>query len=310
MKSNTGPISIISEHCLSADENAILALLVCAVDPKIGGVLLFGHEETANEAAVKCLAALLPPLIEKRCCRPGRGGFTGGAGHRAGGRHFLIKPRPLVTVPADCRAENRYGDHEESVHARVCPDFCPNLLAAVDQGVLYVPQINRLGADLREKIFAAFRERLVHVEGDEWPTSFLLIASVDSEAHGLTRRELDCFGLYANRAESPAEDSCCRNRQDHSAPMSWLGENPYGLLPAANKLLPAVQVPGHIQERLAAFSGSNEDDPQKLRSKLQTAACALAALCGRKMVSGKDLDRSAKMILQTPPQQIDFVIKC
>ena len=175
-------------------------------------------------------------------------------------------------------------------------------------------KINRLGADLREKIFTAFRERLVHVERHgksyQWPTSFLLIASVDSEAHGLTRRELDCFGLYANRAESPAEDSCCRNRQDRSAPMSWLGENPYGLLPAANKLLPAVQVPGHIQERLAAFSGSNEDDPQKLRSKLQTAACALAALCGRKMVSGKDLDRSAKMILQTPPQQIDFVIKC
>jgi magnesium chelatase subunit D len=299
MKSNTEPISILSGHCLSPDENAILALLVYAVDPKIGGVLLVGHEDTANKAAVKCLAALLSPLIEKRCCRPGRDGFPGGVGHRAGGRHFLIKPRPLVTIPADCRAENLSGDHEESDHVRVCSDFCPNLLAAVDQGVLYVPQINRLGADLREKIFAAFRERLVHVEGDEWPSSFLLVASVDSEAHGLTRQELDCFGLYANRAESPSEDSWCRNRKDLSAPMSWLGENPYGLLPAANKLLPAVQVPGHIQERLAAFPGSNEDDPQKLRSKLQTAARALAALCGRKMVSGKDLDRTATMVLPT-----------
>jgi hypothetical protein len=130
MKSNTNLIGILAEHGFSAGEEAILALLLSAVDPIIGGVLLVGHEEKANEAAIKCLAALLPPVIEKRRFHSGR----------SGGRHFSIKPRPLVTIPADFRTENLDGDHEESDHAPVCPHFCPDLLTAADQGVLYVPQ--------------------------------------------------------------------------------------------------------------------------------------------------------------------------
>ncbi|MEW6521660.1 MAG: hypothetical protein AB1461_19870 [Thermodesulfobacteriota bacterium] len=305
MKSNTDPEIIPPEHCFPASADAILALLLCAVDPKIGGVLLVGNEETANEAAVKCLSALLPPLIEKRCYHLGRGGFTGRVGHHSGSRHFLIKPRPLVTLPVDLRGEDINGGDDELDRMPICPDFCTNLLAAADQGVLHVPKINHRDADLREKIFTAFHHRQVHIE---WrgkcyfrPSAFLLVASVDSmELGGLSQRELDYFGLCVNGVHPLPENTWRRESQFRSEQMSLFGENPYGLLPAAKKLLPEVQIPDHIQERIATFSRTNEDAAQQKEcNTLQKAARALAALNARKIVTGEDLDRTAKLVLPT-----------
>jgi magnesium chelatase subunit D len=307
-------------HYLSENEDAILALLLCAIDREIGGILLHGREETVNEAAVRYLADLLPPLIEKRCCHPRRGGFPGGGCQCNDGRHIAVKPRPLVILPADLRAEDFICNQAEATQVQMCPDFCPNLIAAAHQGVLYVPKINHLETNLRQRILAAFHDRKVRVEWQGevryWPCSFLLVASIDSVASVLSPQELDCFGLYVNEIKQSPEvaESWRVNSQAHTSTMPWLGENPYELLSAAKELLSAVQVPAHIQERLGTFPGPEADKAKKLRNTLRKAACSMAALRGEKIVSGEDVERTAKMVLpimalsKRSPSQMNTVV--
>ena len=136
------------------------ALLLNAVDPSIGGVLIKGQKGTAKSTAVRSLAALLPPLtaIDGCCyhCAPDQPASMCGECHdrfeqgQIGEECSLAMP--LVELPLGATEDRVVGTIELQETLRTGErHFEAGLLAAANRGILYVDEVNLL-EDAFEKI--------------------------------------------------------------------------------------------------------------------------------------------------------------
>ena len=151
-------------------EEAKLALLLNAVDPAIGGVLMRGHKGSAKTTLARGLAALLPgsgPFVELPI------GAT--------------EDRLVGTI--DLRAALTSGERH----------FHPGLLSACDGGVLYVDEVNLLPDHLVDLLLDVAASGVNRVEREgishEHPSRFVLIGSMNAEEGELRPQLLDRFGL-------------------------------------------------------------------------------------------------------------------
>ncbi len=165
------PFSAIIGH-----DQLRLALLLCAVRPEIGGVLIRGEKGTAKSTAVRGLAALLP------------------AGASAAGRARLVElpigaTEDRVIGSLDLQRVLRDGEHA----------FSPGLLARAHGGVLYVDEVNLLHDHLVDLLLDAAAMGRVHIERDGVSHShearFVLIGTMNPEEGELRPQLLDRFGL-------------------------------------------------------------------------------------------------------------------
>ena len=125
-----------------------LALLLNAVSPAIGGVLVRGEKGTAKSTMVRGLAALLPPVsVVPGCpysCDPADPDPVCPAGphHGAGG---VMRPVTLAELPGGATEDRLAGSLDiERVLTAGTTAFQPGLLAAAHRGVLYVDEVNLL----------------------------------------------------------------------------------------------------------------------------------------------------------------------
>jgi magnesium chelatase subunit D len=151
-------------------DEAKLALLLNAVDPAIGGVLMRGHKGSAKTTLARGLAALLPgsgPFVELPI------GAT--------------EDRLVGTI--DLRAALTSGERH----------FHPGLLSACDGGVLYVDEVNLLPDHLVDLLLDVAASGVNRVEREgishEHPSRFVLIGSMNPEEGELRPQLLDRFGL-------------------------------------------------------------------------------------------------------------------
>jgi magnesium chelatase subunit D len=151
-------------------DEARLALLLNAVDPAIGGVLMRGHKGSAKTTLARGLAALLPgsgPFVELPI------GAT--------------EDRLVGTI--DLRAALTSGERH----------FHPGLLNACDGGVLYVDEVNLLPDHLVDLLLDVAASGVNRVEREgishEHPSRFVLIGSMNPEEGELRPQLLDRFGL-------------------------------------------------------------------------------------------------------------------
>ena len=166
------PFSAIVGH-----DQLRLALLLCAVRPEIGGVLIRGEKGTAKSTAVRGLAALLSAA-------------TGSDGAGAG----------LVEMPLGATEDRVIGSLDLQ---RVLRDgehaFSPGLLARAHGGVLYVDEVNLLHDHLVDVLLDAAAMGRVHIERDGISHShearFVLIGTMNPEEGELRPQLLDRFGL-------------------------------------------------------------------------------------------------------------------
>jgi len=184
-----------------------LAMICSAVDPTIGGVLVFGDRGTGKSTAVRALAALLPPMhavvgcryacdpeLEEALCEECR--------ERA--RHGPLKhklvPVPVVDMPLGVTEDRVVGalDLERALSQGV-KAFEPGLLARANRGFLYIDEVNLLEDHLVDLLIdvAASGENLVEREGlsVRHPARFVLIGSGNPEEGELRPQLLDRFGL-------------------------------------------------------------------------------------------------------------------
>ncbi|MDT7743136.1 MAG: magnesium chelatase subunit, partial [Actinomycetota bacterium] len=125
-----------------------LALLLSAVDPGIGGVLVRGEKGTAKSTIVRALAALLPEVT----VRAGdRFGVDVDAGEESPDGPFgpdaPVERRParLVELPVGASEDRLIGSLDlQEVLAHGRGSVAPGLLAAAHRGVLYVDEVNLL----------------------------------------------------------------------------------------------------------------------------------------------------------------------
>lgn len=159
-----------------------LALILCAVHPGIGGVLVRGEKGTAKSTVVRALTALLPEVGEGRRAR-------------------------LVELPVGATEDRVVGSIDlEKVLRDGERAFQPGLLADAHQGVLYVDEVNLLHDHLVDVLLDAAAMGRVHVERDgvshSHPAKFVLVGTMNPEEGELRPQLLDRFGLAVDVAAS------------------------------------------------------------------------------------------------------------
>lgn len=183
------------------------ALLVAAVDPTIGGVLVLGDRGTGKSTAIRSLASLLPPIETVAGCRfncaPGASHAGGGTCPDCGAKvETAVEARSVAVVdlPLGATEDRIVGALDlERALTRGEKVFEPGLLARAHRGFLYIDEVNLLEDHLVDLLLdvAASGENVVEREGlsIRHPSRFVLVGSGNPEEGDLRPQLLDRFGL-------------------------------------------------------------------------------------------------------------------
>ncbi|MBX9991776.1 magnesium chelatase ATPase subunit I [Phreatobacter oligotrophus] len=293
------------------------ALLVAAVDPRIGGVLITGDRGTGKSTAVRGLAAILPPLrVVADCpyrCGPGDSPECCPHCSSAATRTLGTGPVPVVDLPLGATEDRVVGalDIEEAlVHGR--KRFEPGLLARANRGFLYVDEVNLLEDHLVDLLLdvAASGENIVEREGlsVRHPARFVLIGSGNPEEGELRPQLLDRFGLSVE-VTSP-DDIDLRveavkrresfDRDANAFHATWAREQQRlaRRIAAARKRLDAIEVTDMMRRAIAGLCIKLGTDGLRGELTLIRAARALAALEGDTAIAANHLRQAAPLALR------------
>ncbi|TGD98767.1 magnesium chelatase ATPase subunit I [Methylobacterium nonmethylotrophicum] len=277
------------------------ALLVAAVDPTVGGVLVFGDRGTGKSTAVRALAALLPPMrAVAGCaysCDPVEAGTLCSAcsARRAQGLAVQTVPVPVVDLPLGATEDRVVGalDIGRALGAGE-KAFEPGLLARANRGFLYIDEVNLLEDHLVDLLLdvAASGVNTVEREGLSLrhPARFVLVGSGNPEEGELRPQLLDRFGLavqVATPTDLASRVTIVRRRDAYERDPAgfadeWeeaeilLGRQ----IVAARARLPDVAVPDAVLEAAARLCLALGTDGLRGELTLMRTARALASLDG------------------------------
>src|SRR5271165_145649 len=297
-----------------------LALLIAAVDSKVGGVLAFGDRGSGKSTAVRALAALLPKMkVVVGCrynCDPDRPTeFCDDCRARAAnsGLKSAQVAVPVVDLPLGATEDRVVGALDlERALARGEKAFEPGLLARAHRGFLYIDEANLLEDHLVDLLLdvAASGENVVEREGlsVRHPARFVLVGSGNPEEGELRPQLLDRFGLsvevktpttLAERVEVVRRrDAFDRDPHGFAAGWSPADAEIRDRLLAAQARLASVDVPTSVLESAALLCMTIGSDGLRGELTLMRAARALAALDDVPVVAEGHLRRVAPMALR------------
>jgi magnesium chelatase subunit I len=292
-----------------------LAILVAAVDPSVGGVLIFGDRGTGKSTAVRALAALLPKMrVVVGChygCDPAKPGCEGCDALKA--KKFALVPVPVVDLPLGATEDRVVGalDIERALTQGV-KAFEPGLLARANRGFLYIDEVNLLEDHLVDLLIdvAASGENVVEREGlsVRHPARFVLVGSGNPEEGELRPQLIDRFGLAVDvktPTDLPTRVEVVKRRDAFDRePAAFIErwhkdeDRTRRRIVAARKRLADVVVPDAALERAAQLCMALGTDGLRGELTLMRAARSLAALDGVKTVGDEQLKRIAKPALR------------
>ncbi|BBY91118.1 hypothetical protein MGALJ_07870 [Mycobacterium gallinarum] len=273
------PFSAIVGH-----DRLRLALLLCAVRPEIGGVLIRGEKGTAKSTAVRGLAAVLA----------------------------AVDGAALVELPIGATEDRVVGSIDlqkvlrDGEHA-----FSPGLLARAHGGVLYVDEVNLLHDHLVDVLLDAAAMGRVHVERDGVSHShdarFVLVGTMNPEEGELRPQLLDRFGLTVDVHASRDVDvrvEVVRQRMAFEADPAGFAERYaeadaelVGRIAAARARLSSVSLPDSELRRIAALCAAFDVDGMRADLVVARTAVAHAAWRGADTVAEEDIRVAAELAL-------------
>ena len=177
---------------LVGQEKLKTGLLLNAVDPAIGGILVSGQKGTGKSTAVRALARVLPQIeVIKDCpynCAPDE--FDNlciqcAENYRAGHTFETEwRPMPLVELPLSATEDRVVGTlHIEQVLKTGTRRFEPGLLASANRGILYVDEVNLLDDHLVDVLLDAAASGVNRVERESisyaHPSRFMLVGTMN-----------------------------------------------------------------------------------------------------------------------------------
>ena len=295
-------------------------IILAAVDPAIGGVLVFGDRGTGKSTAVRALAALLPPMTVVDGCRYGCDPASSSRlcsecqdRARSGPLTSHSAPVPVVDLPLGASEDRVVGALDlERALSRGEKAFEPGLLARANRGFLYVDEVNLLEDHLVDLLIdvAASGENVVERDGlsVRHPARFVLVGSGNPEEGELRPQLLDRFGLSVEvktPTELPVRIDVVRRRDSYERDpeafiAAWHEADTtlrHAIL-AARARLSEVEVPDAVLELSAKLCIALGTDGLRAELTLMRAARALAAFQGDAVVTSAHLRRIAPPALR------------
>ncbi|HKE75825.1 MAG TPA: ATP-binding protein [Acidimicrobiales bacterium] len=254
---------------------ARLALLLAAIDPGIGGVLLRGDKGSAKSTLARGLAGMLP----------------GGA--------------PFVELPLGATEDRVLGTIDlKAALTEGATQFRPGLLASAHGGVLYVDEVNLLPDHLVDVLLDVAASGLNRVERDgvshSHPARFVLVGSMNPEEGELRPQLLDRFGLSVE-IRSPndplARAEVVRRRLTHDAGKQVDGSEGDIVLRARLAAAMPADLPDPVVEFASRLAVSIGAEGLRADLVLCRAAAAFAGWEGRATARTSDVERVAGLAL-------------
>ncbi|QYX81027.1 putative cobaltochelatase [Streptomyces akebiae] len=291
-----------------------LALLLNAVSPAVGGVLVRGEKGTAKSTAVRALAALLPEVEVVVGCRFSCDPVKPDPACPDGPHEpaFETRPSRMVELPVGASEDRLVGalDIERALSEGV-KAFEPGLLADAHRGILYVDEVNLLHDHLVDLLLDAAAMGASYVEREgvsvRHAARFLLVGTMNPEEGELRPQLLDRFGLTVEVAASREPDQrveVVRRRlayDDDPAGFAarWADEEAdvRQRVVAARELLSSVVLGDGALRQIAATCAAFEVDGMRADIVMARTATALAAWNGRTEVLAEDVRRAALLAL-------------
>jgi len=295
------------------------ALLLNAVHPLIGGVLIRGERGTAKSTAARGLAALLPAIeAVDACpfaCRPDQPAGLCSSCRRAaetGELPVSMRDTPFVDLPVSATEDRVVGtlDIEQAIQKGE-RHFEPGILAAANRGVLYVDEVNLLDDHVVDLLLdsAAMGVNVVEREGVsvQHPSRFVLVGSMNPEEGDLRPQLLDRFahavdvvGIHQPRERveilrrrTRFEQDSTRFGADFAEEARQLGQR----ITAARRLYESVTYTDRDLYTIAALTSSFSVDGHRADIVILKTARAQAAFEGRDHITDRDILLAAELAL-------------
>ncbi|HSV85747.1 MAG TPA: ATP-binding protein [Levilinea sp.] len=296
------------------------ALVLNAVDPRIGGVLIRGERGTAKSTAARALAALLPGVRVVTGCRFGcdpdvPGSWCTECRERAAyGEELPVSTRPtaFINLPVSATEDRVVGtlDIERAIQKgeRV---FEPGVLAAANRGLLYIDEVNLLDDHVVDVLLdsAAMGMNIVEREGISFthPARFILVGTMNPEEGDLRPQLLDRFALsveiYGIRSARERMQIMQNNLDFEASPEKFRNEwllKEHELSRQIEKGRTLVDKVTHSSRDLlsiASLTASLNVEGHRSDLVILKAARAQAAFEGRTAITDRDISLAAELAL-------------
>lgn len=301
------------------------ALLLNAVNPSIGGVLIKGEKGTAKSTSVRSLASLLPeqefvvgceygcaPDDVSSMCQKCRGSE----------KVETVKRRMLVVeLPVSATEDKVVGtlDISEAIkHGE--KKFEPGILAEAHRNILYVDEVNLLNDHIVDVLLdaAAMGVNIIEREGISYahPSKFILIGTMNPEEGDLRPQLLDRFGLCVNVAGITDPDTRMevvkRRMEFEKDPARFARKWKKAddaiarRIVAAKRLLPKVTISERLTRMIIDICIDLGIDGHRGDINMMKTSATIAAYEGRKEISEKDIEEAAKLVLAHRMKRLPF----
>jgi magnesium chelatase subunit D len=309
-------VSLLPFSAVVGQDDARLALLLGAVDPGLGGVLLTGEKGTAKTTLVRALAAILPGISVVSGCRfscdPAAPDPSCPDGPHPAGALASFRPARLVELPLGATDDRITGSLDVPrvlAGAPTAQAFVPGLLALAHRGVLYVDEINLLPDHLVDVLLDAAATGVATVEREgislRHASRFLLVGTMNPEEGELRPQLLDRFGLcvpVVASADPQHRAAAVRARLSHdlrgaTAAQQAAGQELTSRIAVASGARDTVALSDERLLRITTACAALGVDG--LRGDLVTARAALAhaAWAARPEVTEADVRAAARLAL-------------
>lgn len=305
---------------LVGQDRMTLALILNAIQPSIGGVLIRGEKGTAKSTAVRALAAVLPELaVVEDCpfsCPPDQPESMCDScrARLAAGQILPVTRRQMRVVDLPINAsEDRVVGTLDIEHAlrEGRRRFEPGVLAEANRGILYVDEVNLLDDYVVDLLLdaAAMGVNIVEREGISFshPARFILVGTMNPEEGELRPQLTDRFGLcvdITSISDMRQRIEIVERRERYDAdPQAFLAEYAQAeqalreRITAAARRAPFVTIPRGVAELIALINIELDVDGHRGDIVMRRATQTYAAYLGDEQISAEHVYTVAPMVL-------------
>lgn len=304
------------------------ALLLNAINPSLLGVLIRGEKGTGKSTAVRALADLLPEIEVVKCpfnCSPSNPALQCDTCHKkflAGSKLPTVRRKiKVVELPLGATEDRVTGtlDIEKALRLGI-KALEPGILAEVNQGILYIDEVNLLDDHLVDILLdsAAMGVNIVEREGISvsHPSKFILVGTMNPEEGEIRPQLLDRFGLSVNVTGTKVVNERIeiikvveefeRDPQAFTRKYEGKQQELRQRILKAQQLLGKVTISRRLLETIAEICLAFEVHGHRADFLIARAAKTIAAYNQRKSVNEQDIKEAAEFVLPHRVRRLPF----